>query len=206
MSGSPPDTTASTAKPATRRKPTSSSPPRSRCLGKQSSREASLRAATILEVLGGLRMPSEAAAALGISVTHYYLLERKALAGLLAACEPQPKGSRGPSFEKKLAVLQRELEACRHECMRQAALVRATQRAVGLPAAPSSAKKDSKAGSKKKRPRRPTVRALRAAATVRNNSSGENPPHALEKRPPREVTGETTARTIEKERYGDAPG
>jgi hypothetical protein len=181
-------------------------------LGKESSRQANCRAAAILEVLGGLRMPSEAAGALGISVTHYYMLERKALAGLLAACEPQPKGPRGPSTETKLATLERELETCRRECLRQAALVRATQRAVGLPAVSSSAKKDGKTVGQgrrkcgKSRHRRPRVRALRAAETLRHNSSGENPPQELEKRPSREETGEIMPRTNEKERYGDAPG
>jgi hypothetical protein len=162
--------------------------------------------AAILEVLGGFRTPSEAAAALGISVSRYYLLERKALAGLLASCEPQPKGPREPSAEKKLAALERELATCRRECLRQAALVRATQRAVGLPAVPSRTKQKSGKTQGKaipsKRRRRPTVRALRAAETLRRNSSGENLVGGLENRP------ETTvdARTIQKEQDGDTQG
>ena len=145
------------------------------------SAEASRRAAAILEVLAGVRGPSEAAAALRISVNHYYLLERKALAGLVSACEPQPKGPRGPGLEQQLAKLERELDECRRECLRQAALVRATQRAVGLPLSPP-AQTPSKAGKRKgaghakgamPRRRRPTVRALRAAQTLRQNSSGE---------------------------------
>ena len=197
-------------KRAARRKSTSSSCPSPSSLGRQASREAKRRAAAILEVLGGLRMPSEAAAALGISVSHYYLLERKALAGLLAACEPQPKRTRGPSVKKKLATLERELETCRRECMRQAALVRATQRAVGLPAVPSPSKKGGKAAGKsqgkktsaKHRRRRPTVRALRAAKVVRQNSSGENLAGELEQR----LEGATaeTSRTIEKEQHDGA--
>ena len=188
-----------------RRKSKSSSRSSPSSLGKQASREANRRAAAILEVLGGLRMPSEAAAALGISVSHYYLLERKALAGLLAACEPEPKRTRGPSAEKKLATLERELETCRRECMRQAALVRATQRAVGLPAVPSRSKKGGKAVGEpqgKKTPakscrRQPTVRALRAAETLQRNSSGEDFAGELEKRP--EGAMAETSRTIEKE-------
>jgi hypothetical protein len=46
--------------------------------------EAHRRAAVILEVLAGVRGPSEAATALGVTVSHYYVLERKALAGLVA--------------------------------------------------------------------------------------------------------------------------
>lgn len=151
------------------------------------SAEASRRAAAILEVLAGVRGPSESAAALRISVNHYYLLERKALAGLVSACEPQPKGPRGPGLEQQLARLERELDQCRRECLRQAALVRATQRAVGLPLSPA-VQSPSKAGKRKgaghaknaaTRRRRPTVRALRAAQMLRENSSGDDALEAL---------------------------
>jgi hypothetical protein len=138
--------------------------------------EASLRAAAILEVLAGLRTATEAAEALGVSINHYYLLERKALAGLTAACELQPKGPKGPGAEARLKSLQRELEQCQRECLRQAALVRATQRAVGLSAvSAAAAKKSGKSGKsalRKKRKRRPQVRALRAAEEARKNCSG----------------------------------
>ena len=198
------------AKPKRKSRCSSCSPPSS--LGKQASREGNRRAAAILEVLGGLRMPSEAAAALSISVSHYYLLERKALAGLLAACEPEPKRTRGPSVENKLAKTERELETCRRECMRQAALVRATQRAVGLRAVPSPSKKGGTATGKpngkktpaKRRRQRPMVRALRAAETVRRNSSGENSAGELEQRP--EGAKAATLRTIEKEQDDGAQG
>ena len=148
-------------------------------LGKKTSVETNRRAAVILEVLAGLRLPSEAAQALDISVTHYYVLERKALEGLLAACEPQPKGPPGPSAEQQVERLTRELEQCQRECQRQAALVRATQRAVGLPAAASqeapkkgsSRRKGGNSGGKRRRRRRPTVRALRATAALAKNSS-----------------------------------
>ncbi len=151
------------------------------------STEASRRAAAILEVLAGVRGPSEAAAALRISVNHYYLLERKALAGLVSACEVQPKGPRGPGLEQQLARLERELDECRRECLRQAALARATQRAVGLPLSPPApphgkATKRKGAGHTKSamaRRRRPTVRALRAAQALRENSSGDDALEAL---------------------------
>jgi hypothetical protein len=155
--------------------------------------DAQQRAAAILEVLAGLRGPSEAAAALGISVHHYYVLERKGLRGLVTACEVQPKGPRGPGLDQQVVSLQRELDACRQECLRQAALVRVTQRAVGLPAlaatdAPSGAAQQRASGKRSgkasgqaprakptkgnsssaaRRRRRPTVRALRAAQALR---------------------------------------
>ncbi len=152
-------------------------------LGQGQNGEAKRRAAIVLEVLAGMRTPSEAAAVLGLSVSSYYLLERKALQGLLAGCQPQPKGLPGPAPERQLERLQRELDRCRQECLRQASLVRATQRAMGLPAVakpagPSKAN-SGKQGKKTKR-RRPTIRAMRAAKTLGENSSLEETPTEVE--------------------------
>ena len=183
MNDSTHQTTSTKAASISRKPPTPSPPPPGP--NQPASPQANRRAAAILEVLAGLRTAAEAAAALGISVNHYYLLERKALAGLLSACEPQPKGPRGPGAEQKLAALQRELEECRRECLRQTALVRATQRAVGLPAsatARSSRSAAAKGGKKKghSRKRRPAVRALRAANELRQNCSGDHGTGALQ--------------------------
>jgi len=59
-------------------------------------------AAAILEVLAGVRSPADAAKTLEISLPRYYLLEQRALAGLLAACEPRAKGP-GRSAEHQIA-------------------------------------------------------------------------------------------------------
>ena len=135
--------------------------------------ETNRRAAIILEVPAGVRTPSDAAESLKISVNYYYVLERKAVQGLVTACCPAPKGPPGPTVETQLQRLKRELEQCRHECQRQSALVRATERAIGIRA--SSAKKTAtKNGGKPpqgKRRRKPAVRALQAAATLRENSA-----------------------------------
>ncbi|MCU0980873.1 MAG: helix-turn-helix domain-containing protein [Pirellulaceae bacterium] len=101
-------------------------------LGRETLSVAQQRAATILEVLAGEQTVGEAARLLGISVMRYYLLERRALQGLTTACAPRPKGPPGPGPEQELPRLRRELERCRRDCLRQAALVRATQRAVGV--------------------------------------------------------------------------
>ena len=158
--------------------------PRSTCLGKGQNGETNRRAAIVLEVLAGMRTPSEAASALGLSVNYYYVLERKALRGLLAACEPQPKGPPGPGLERQLARLEKELTKCRQECLRQASLVRAAERAFGLPSSTKPSrpnKSSSENGSpKRKRRRRPTVRAMRAAESLRKNSSLDNPPSEVE--------------------------
>lgn len=158
-------------------------PPTAGSLGQGVSALASQRAAAILEVLAGERTPQEAATVLSMSLPYFYILERKALEGLLKACEPQPKGPPAPGPERKLEALEMELARCRRECQRQEALVRATQRTVGLPASPSQPTTKDKAGNKngvRRRRRQPVVRALRAARTVRQNSTGSAPPAELQ--------------------------
>src|SRR6266704_3639392 len=51
-------------------------------------------AAMILEVLAGMRTPSEASTALGVTTMRYYVLERRALEGMVQALVPRPKGKR----------------------------------------------------------------------------------------------------------------
>ena len=166
-------------KSTTKRKSSLRRVPAAARLGQGQNGETKRRAAVVLEVLAGMRTPSEAASVLGLSVSYYYLLERKALHGLLNGCQPQPKGARGPGLERQLVRLQKELDKSRQECLRQASLVRATERAMGLPAVakragPSKAN-SAKEGKKTKR-RRPTIRAMRAAKTLRENSSLEETP------------------------------
>jgi hypothetical protein len=144
--------------------------------------EANRMAVAILEVLAGLRTPAEAAQSLQISVARYYVLETRALEGLVAACEPKPLGKQ-PTPQTRIAALEKELQQVRHECARQQALVRAAQRTVGLtlPAARPGKQKTEPAKPARKKHRRPTVRALRAAQTLRENSSGPPPSQELEK-------------------------
>ena len=177
-------------------------------LGQGQNGETKRRAAIVLEVLAGVRTPSEGAAALGLSVSCYYLLERKAMQGLLKGCQPQPKGSPGPGLERQLARLQKQLDKSRQECLRQASLVRATKRAMGLPAVakpvgPSKANSGKK-GNKAKR-RRPTIRAMRAAKTLREDSSLEEAP--TEVKQSLDVTSDSTCvATDQKERGNGAQG
>jgi hypothetical protein len=138
-------------------------------------------AVAILEVLAGLRTPAEAAQSLQISVPRYYVLETRALEGLVAACEPKPLGKQ-PTPETRIAALEKELQQARHECARQQALVRAAQRTVGLTLPATRPGKQKAEPAKKGRRRRPTVRALRAAKTLRENSSVPPSAEGLEKR------------------------
>src|SRR5216683_6174572 len=136
--------------------------------GEEVGREARRQAAAILEVLAGVRTPTEAAEALGMSLPRYYQVESGALRGLVAACAPRPKG-RQRSVESAVAALQREIERWRREAARQQALARAAQRAVGLsPPAPV------KATGKKNRRRR-VARALGVAASLRREDAALAP-------------------------------
>ncbi len=63
----------------------------------------------ILEVLAGVKTPTQAAADLGTSLPRYYQLETRALEGLVAALEPRPKGKQ-PLPANQIAALERELE------------------------------------------------------------------------------------------------
>ncbi len=134
-------------------------------------------AATILEVLGGLRSPPEAAEALAISLPRYYQLEARALEGLVTALAPRPQGKQ-PSLQIRIAALEKQLEAARRQCSRQEALVRVTQRALGLATAakPSEPPRDAR-GRKK---RRPTVRALKAARTLQAQSQTADAKNAVQ--------------------------
>jgi hypothetical protein len=131
------------------------------------SEQARRQAAAILEVLAGVRRPSEAAQALGTSLPRYYQLEQRALVGLVSACEPAARGPRH-NHARQLAKLEREKQRLQRECDRHQALVRVAQRSLGLtpptkpPGKVPAAATDGTAG-KRRRNRRPVVRALRAA-------------------------------------------
>lgn len=124
------------------------------------SRDAKRLAAVILEVLGGERTPTQAAEALEVSLPRYYQLESRGLGGLVAACEPKPKGRQRTPVSESIA-LQKENDRLRRDLGRQQSLVRLAQRTIGLspPARPAKA-------SPGKRRRRPVARALSAAARL----------------------------------------
>ena len=132
----------------------------------EASAEAKRIAAAVLEVLAGSRGPSEAASVLGISQARYYQLETRALAGLVAGCEPRRRGARkGPT---ELSSLRQECDRLRRECGRQQALLRAAQRTIGLtPSSPLTPAPPPANKGGKRRKRRPRARALKVAALLR---------------------------------------
>lgn len=156
---------------------------------RQATSEGRRRAAAILEVLAGVRTPGQAAEALGVSLPRYYLLEQRALGGMMAACEPAPRGPQ-VNPQRRVAALEREIARLTRESGRHLALARAAQRTLGLapPVAPKpNGKAAEKAGpaGKSRRRRRATVRALTlakalAAESGGGNSSGVSPPTDVE--------------------------
>jgi hypothetical protein len=133
-------------------------------LGKDNSRPAQRIAAAILEVLAGARTPGQAAQALGMSLPRYYYWEGRGLRGLVESCEAQPRG-RVRSPDKELATLRRQHERLQRELSRQQSLVRMAQRTIGL-TAPAALPAPAQDGKKRRR-RRPTVRALAVAAHLK---------------------------------------
>lgn len=97
-------------------------------LSRSADREAKRLGVAILEVLGGMRTPSEAAEALGVSLPRYYALESRALGGFLAACKKPPRGPRY-SPEREIERLERDIERLESE-------VHARMRFSGSPSVP----------------------------------------------------------------------
>lgn len=136
------------------------------------------RAAAVLEVLAGVRTPAQAAEAVGVSLPRYYLLEQRAIGGLVAACEPAPRGPQA-NAQRRVAALEREIARLTRESGRHQALARAAQRTLGLapptvlrPAGKTAEKAASSA--KARRRRRPAVRALTLAEELSTDAGGDN--------------------------------
>jgi len=144
--------------------------------------EARRMAAAILEVWAGVRTPQAAASALGVSQPRFYQLEQRAVATIVAACEPRPRGP-GASPQRQVRALERQLAVSRRDCARLQALVRTSQRTIGLPAA---AEPPAKPTPGKRRSRRPTARALRLAKAL--SSPGASAGEGVE-RPPEAAAG-----------------
>lgn len=134
--------------------------------------EAQAVAAAILECLAGLRSPPEAATLLNISLPRYYQLEARALEGLVAALAPRPQGKQ-PSLELRVKQLEKELLDAQRACARQEALVRVTQRSLGLAALAKPPSPAPATSGKRRKSRKPTVRAMRAAQTLRAQAEAD---------------------------------
>lgn len=157
-------------------------------------------AGAILEVLAGVRSITDAAQLLGVTPARYYALEARAVAGLIAACEPHGPGPLpGSALGAELDRLRAERDRLRDEAARYQALARIAQTAFGPPSGPSAASPTSAmlpgltvrqqraaraaaraapppVAVKPRKKRIPTVRALRLAQQVQNRQ--QVPHHA----------------------------
>lgn len=120
---------------------------------------AKQKAAAILEVLCGVLGPSEGAASLALSLNRYYVLEARALSAMVAALEPRARG-RQRSHARELAAVVIERDRLQGEVTRLSALLRATERVVGLPGQEEVAGKRRRSEPRGRR----VVRALRPKA------------------------------------------
>ena len=162
--------------------------------------EARRIAAVILENWAGVRAPPAAASALGVSLPRYYQLEQRAVGALVAVCEPRPRGP-GPNHEREIRSLQRQLATSRRDCARLQALLRTSQRTIGLPAVEPPAKP----APGKRRPKRPTVRALKLARSLAADSSGGSAGEGVEPTGESAVNGTTRVVGAAGGAEGDAP-
>ena len=135
--------------------------------------QANKLAAVVLDVLAGVRLPAQAAQEAGISLPGYYHLEQRVLDAIVRACEPRPRG-KVRSSQRQIEQLQRQVKRLEQECARQQTLVRAAHRTISLmPPVPKPIAKPGD-GAKRRRTRRPTVRALKAARLLREAAPVEH--------------------------------
>ena len=120
-------------------------------------------AAVVLEVLSGVRGTAEACEALAITPMRYYVLETRALQGIVGALEPRPRGKR-KSAEDEIREVRRENKKLERELARTRALVRLAERTIGISAV---GKQKAPSGGKLRRRRRTPERAARAIAALR---------------------------------------
>jgi hypothetical protein len=133
-------------------------------------------AAVILEVLAGLKGPSEAAGAAGVSVPRYYAAEARALQGLLKGCEPARPG-KTPTGGAELHKLRQENQRLQRQCDRQQALLRLQQRTLGLcPGQPPAKGPSKKKGGKRRRPRQRALRLIEQLRQVPANGAAAAAP------------------------------
>lgn len=147
-------------------------------LGAEATSDARKRASIILEVLAGVRTTVDAAEALKVTLQRYYLLEQRAVEAVVLSCEPRPRGPR-VQIAKELERSREEAQRLERENARLQALLRTTERAIGVTAPrrpqppPVHTSADGGAApSKRGRRRKPVVRALVAARALTSPPSG----------------------------------
>lgn len=137
----------------------------------EGSRQAVQRMTVLLEVLSGLRGPTEGAQALGINLTRYYQLETLALQGIVSAMEPRARGRRPKPAEARVLELEAEVARLEQELARAHALVRQAQRAIGLTES-AATRKPARGAKKKASKRRGKPRAAKVLDKLKDQRAG----------------------------------
>lgn len=153
--------------------PASGSQPATGPMLKGGGREARKVAALVLEVLAGELNPSEAAEILQVGLSRYYQMEKRALEGLIRACEAPERKGRQKNEAARIQELERELQTQQREYRRAQALLRAAQKIGGIATAVAEVR-GRKAKNGRKR-RQPMARALKAAQTLCKEDEGTAP-------------------------------
>ena len=136
----------------------------------EASEPARKAAAAVLQVLAGIKTPTEACQSIGVSVNRYYQLETRALSAMVKGLEPLPRGRRRAP-EAEIERLRREKTRWEREASRYQALLRASQRALGLAPAASKSADLKGVSASGKRARRPRVRAKAVIAALSASST-----------------------------------
>lgn len=127
-------------------------------------------AALLLEAWSGVRSTQSAADAMGIVLTRFYQLEARALASLVQAMEPRPRG-RQRTHAGELAKLKADNQRLSRDVERFQSLYRTSQRALGIAVAKAPEKANTAApGSKRKRGPRKRARGQAVAAELLGNA------------------------------------
>jgi hypothetical protein len=111
----------------------------------------------VLEALAGEVGTTQAAEKLGISLSRYYQLESRALAGMMEAVEPRGRGPQ-KTPEREIRALRAEKRTLEKELRRQQSLLRAAHRSVGLPSRGAKGSSSPKRRRAKRSHRGRTVR------------------------------------------------
>ena len=144
--------------------------------------------AFILEVLAGIRSTTDAAKAIGVSPVRYYALESRAVHALFVACQPRMDGPpTDAELARVVARLRDDKKRLEGEAARLRALLRSTQRTLGVTPAPAAVSPKPGTPGAKRRARRPVVRAL--TAVRRLLQSAASTPTAPVATPPGEPGG-----------------
>ena len=133
----------------------------------EGSDEAKKLACVVIEVLSGIQSPTHASQLLGTSLARYYILETRALQGLITALEPRGRGPQ-KKVEVELNIALKENKKLQSDLLRSQSLVRTMHRSIGLNAFNTN---KTKTGKKIYTKRKNQVRGKRITSELKTQTS-----------------------------------